>query len=89
VPIGPFVADFVSIEHRLVVELDGGQHAANTSDSRRDAFLIAAGWRVLRFWNNDVMKNREGVLKRISEAVALTPALSRKREREPVGASRE
>ena len=82
VPIGPFVADFASIERRLVVELDGGQHSDNSADASRDAFLAANGWRVLRFWNNDVMQNRAGVLETIVRAVALTPALSRKRERE-------
>jgi very-short-patch-repair endonuclease len=82
VPIGPFVADFASMEHRLVVELDGGQHADNTADARRDAFLVAGGWRVLRFWNNEAISNREGVLETIRDAVALTPTLSRKRERE-------
>jgi very-short-patch-repair endonuclease len=81
VPIGPFVADFASIAHRLVVELDGGQHANSATDARRDAFLADAGWRVLRFWNNDVTGNREGVLASIAQAVALTPTLSRKRER--------
>jgi 2-isopropylmalate synthase len=70
VPIGPFVADFAAIEHRLVVELDGGQHADNASDVKRDAFLAAQGWRVLRFWNNDVMRNTEGVLQMIVEALA-------------------
>ena len=82
VPIGPFVADFASIEHRVVVELDGGQHADSAYDRRRDDFMRDAGWRVLRFWNNDVMKNREGVLLMLQQAVALTPTLSRKRERE-------
>ena len=89
VPIGPFVADFASIEHRLVVELDGGQHAERLSDARRDDFLAAEGWRVLRFWNNDVMSNRDGVLESILQALALTrltpsafATLSRKRERE-------
>jgi very-short-patch-repair endonuclease len=81
VPIGPYVADFASIAHYLVVELDGGQHAESARDTRRDAFLRAKGWRVLRFWNNDVMVNREGVLESILNAVALTPTLSRKRER--------
>jgi very-short-patch-repair endonuclease len=81
VPIGPFVADFAAIEHRIVVELDGGQHADSVADARRDAFLTREGWRVLRFWNNDVMHNREGVLERIVQA-ALTPTLSRTRERE-------
>ena len=82
VPIGPFVADFASIEHRLVVELDGGQHAESGADVRRDNFLTVEGWRVMRFWNNDVMTNREGVLESIQQALALTPTLSRKRERE-------
>jgi len=88
VPIGPFIADFVSVEHRLVVELDGGQHAESAGDVRRDRFLLADGWRVVRFWNNEVMGNREGVLLAICDALALTPnarpltpTLSRKRER--------
>jgi adenine-specific DNA-methyltransferase len=80
VPIGPYVADFASIQHRLVAELDGGQHADSPNDARRDAFLAGEGWRVLRFWNNDAMINREGVLQAILQA--LTPSLSRKRERE-------
>jgi very-short-patch-repair endonuclease len=79
VPIGPYVADFASIQHRLVVELDGGQHADSPGDARRDAFLAGEGWRVLRFWNNDALINRDGVLEAI--LLALTPALSRKRER--------
>lgn len=88
VPVGPYIADFASIEHRLVIELDGGQHAESARDNRRDAFLAAEGWRVLRFWNSDVMKNRQGVLECIFAGVTLTrrtPAargtLSRKRER--------
>ena len=81
VPIGPFIADFASIEHRLVVELDGGQHANSETDVRRDRFLKADGWRVMRFWNNELMTNREGVLEAIQDALALTPTLSRKRER--------
>ena len=82
VPIGPFVADFASIQHRLIIELDGSQHAENPRDARRDAFLADQGWRVLRFWNNDMTGNAEGVLEAIQQAAALTPTLSRKRERE-------
>jgi very-short-patch-repair endonuclease len=82
VPIGPFIADFASIEHRVVVELDGGQHAESETDVPRDRFLGRGGWRVVRFWNNDVMANREGVLEMLQAALALTPTLSRKRERE-------
>jgi 2-isopropylmalate synthase len=82
VPIGPFIADFASIEHKVIVELDGGQHAESPSDARRDDYLAKRGWRIVRFWNNDVMKNREGVFESLQQAVALTPTLSRKRERE-------
>jgi very-short-patch-repair endonuclease len=77
VPVGSYVADFASIEHRLVVEPDGGQHADSPSDVRRDAFLADAGWRVLRFWNNDMLTNRDGVLEVILRA--LTPSVSRLR----------
>jgi very-short-patch-repair endonuclease len=73
VPIGPFIADFASIEHRLVVELDGGQHADSQTDVRRDRFLEAHGWRVVRFWNNEVMTNREGVLEVIHDALCTGP----------------
>jgi very-short-patch-repair endonuclease len=79
VPIGPYVADFASIQHRLIIELDGGQHADSAKDAKRDAFLKAKGWRVLRFWNNDALANSDGVLEAIQNA--LTPTLSRKRER--------
>jgi very-short-patch-repair endonuclease len=64
VPIGPYVADFASIEQRVAVEVDGGQHGG-ASDQRRDAFLATRGWRVLRFWNNDVLQNRNGVLEHL------------------------
>jgi primosomal protein N' (replication factor Y) len=65
-PIGPYVADFVCIEARLVVELDGGQHDRGAEGtSVRTAFLERRGFRVLRFWNNDVLANLDGVLERI------------------------
>jgi very-short-patch-repair endonuclease len=64
VPIGPYIADFASIQHRIAVEVDGGQHGG-ASDERRDVFLTARGWRVVRFWNNDVLLNRNGVLERL------------------------
>jgi very-short-patch-repair endonuclease len=67
VPIGRFVADFASVDRRLVVELDGGQHAENPADILRDNLLVSRGWRVVRFWNNDVMKNREGVLESLQQ----------------------
>jgi very-short-patch-repair endonuclease len=61
-PIGAFIVDFACTLHRLVVEVDGGQHAQSAADSRRTAWLAGEGWRVLRFWNNDVLANTEGVV---------------------------
>jgi len=62
-PIETFIVDFVSFEKRIVIELDGGQHAENLEyDEQRNACLRANGFIVLRFWNNDVIHNTEGVL---------------------------
>ena len=62
-PIGPYIADFACIEQRMVIELDGGQHQdQRVQDERRSAFLRAQGWQVLRFWNNHVLNNLDGVL---------------------------
>jgi very-short-patch-repair endonuclease len=68
-PIPPFVADFVCRDQKLVIEVDGGQHADNAKDVRRDAFLRADGYRVLRFWNTDVLSNLDGVLTTILTAL--------------------
>jgi very-short-patch-repair endonuclease len=54
--------DFVCREKRLIIEVDGGQHSESKSDRMRDSALAADGYRVLRFWNSDVLKNRDGVL---------------------------
>jgi very-short-patch-repair endonuclease len=62
VPIGPFIADFVCFDQRLVIEVDGGQHADSPQDKRRDRWLAANKFRVLRFWNNAVPSNPEGVV---------------------------
>ena len=76
-PIGPFIVDFVCLECRLVIELDGGQHADDVAyDQRRDAWLAANGYRVLRFWNNEVMQNLPGVLERVRETLVATDAPS-------------
>jgi very-short-patch-repair endonuclease len=64
----PYIVDFVCIEKRLVVELDGGQHAnATEADERRTKFLEHKGFSVVRFWNNDALGNTEAVLERILE----------------------
>ena len=70
-PIGPFIADFACTKHRLVIELDGSQHAENRADARRDAFLAREGWRVLRFWNAEVVENPDAVLWRIGQAIGV------------------
>ena len=68
-PIGPYICDFVCRERRLVVEADGGQHADSRRDKVRDRFLRDQGYRVLRFWNNDVLGNIDGVLDVIARAL--------------------
>lgn len=72
-PMGSYIVDFVCVEHRLIIELDGGQHADDvTYDQRRDAWLRGQGYTVLRFWNNDVMQQLDGVLEQIR--LTLSPA---------------
>jgi very-short-patch-repair endonuclease len=79
-PVGPYVVDILCLEARLTVELDGGQHA--DEHCARQQWLESQGYRVLRFWNNEVIENLPGVLVVIAEA--LTPALCRReRENEP------
>ncbi|MBV8401684.1 MAG: endonuclease domain-containing protein, partial [Acetobacteraceae bacterium] len=68
-PIGDFVVDFACTEHALVIEIDGGQHSDNPLDTRRTAWLESQGWRVIRFWNNDVLKNTSGVIEAILQAL--------------------
>ena len=82
-PVGQFICDFVSREHRLVIELDGGHHAANADyDARRTLFLNAQGYRVLRFWNNEVIDNLDGVLTMIEEVLDNMPSPNPSRRRE-------
>ena len=73
-PIGPYIVDFACLSRKVLIELDGGQHAEQTSrDEKRDAFLRARGYRVLRFFNTEVFENCFGVLQRVWEAVAGDP----------------
>ncbi len=67
VPLGPWIVDFVSFEHMLIIEADGSQHAENERDQMRDENLQRRGFRILRFWNNDILKNADGVLQQILE----------------------
>ncbi len=61
-PIGPYFADFACREALLVVEVDGSQHADSEYDAKRNAFMNANGWSVVRFWNADVLRERTAVL---------------------------
>ena len=67
--IGKYIVDFVCFERKLVIEVDGGQHAQSASDEQRDQWLKEQGLKVLRFWNNDVLSNRDGVLEKIIECL--------------------
>jgi very-short-patch-repair endonuclease len=74
VPLGSYFADFASHSGKLVIELDGGQHAASADyDAERTHFLQAEGFRVLRFWNNDVLGNINGVMERVAEELEARP----------------
>jgi very-short-patch-repair endonuclease len=70
-PIGRYIVDFVCHEARLIIEVDGGQHdAAAQPEAERSRFFEGQGYRILRFWNNEVLENREGVLMTIAAALA-------------------
>jgi adenine-specific DNA-methyltransferase len=71
VPIGPYIADFACLAEKLIVEIDGGQHLDQRDyDERRTRFLEGRGYRVIRFWNLDVITNPEGVIETIAAALA-------------------
>ena len=73
-PVGKFIVDFACIESKLVIELDGGQHQEQTDyDNQRTVVLQVHGWRVLRFWNNDVLSNIEGILSEIADELEFPP----------------
>jgi very-short-patch-repair endonuclease len=72
-PVGPYTVDFICREARLIIEVDGGQHADNPHDVVRDQWLTSHNYRVLRFWNNDVLGNVAGVLETIATALADGP----------------
>lgn len=86
-PLGPFIIDSCCLEAKLIVELDGGQHAAQRdADTQRTAFPEGRGYRVLSFWNNDVLANLGGVFERIAEALGphRGPFPGRERGRHPL-----
>ena len=83
VGIGPFIADFASRSARLVIEVDGGQHGEDTAaDAQRTQVIESYGYRVIRFWNNDVIGNLEGVVVEIENLIGALPSPNPSRKRE-------
>lgn len=74
-PLGPYVVDFCCWSRRLVVEVDGGQHADSAADQRRTLWLNGQGWHVIGFWNNEVLGNIEGVRDTILSTLDARPPL--------------
>ena len=69
VPVGRYIVDPACLERRVIVEADGGRHAEGAGDDERDRWLESQGFRVLRFWNNEVLRNVRGVLEVIMETL--------------------
>lgn len=79
-PIDHYIADFACLRQRLIVEADGSQHGESASDARRDAYLGSQGFRILRFWNNEIFENEEAVCDAILAALtAPLPAAAARR----------
>jgi len=69
-PVGPFTVDFACREAKLIIELDGSQHADSKRDQRRDRLLEREGWTVVRIWNNELIENPDGVFQIITDRAA-------------------
>ena len=74
VSIGHYFVDLLCLQKRLIIELDGGQHNENPADEKRTGWLESQGFKVIRFWNNDVLKNPDGVLTSILLALKIAPS---------------
>ena len=72
-PLDFYIADFVCFAARLIIELDGSQHADSAYDERRDRYLKAQGFRIIRIWNNDLFTNEEGVAELILSVLETPP----------------
>jgi very-short-patch-repair endonuclease len=70
-PVGPYIVDFLCVQHKLVVEADGSQHGESIRDSARDAWFVRNGYRILRFWNHEILKAQEDVLATIAAECGL------------------
>jgi very-short-patch-repair endonuclease len=73
-PIGPYIADFVCRQADLIIELDGSQHADSSHDEKRTKVLNEHGYEVVRFWNNEVLRNLDGVLHIIADRLEQAPS---------------
>jgi len=77
-PIDDYIVDFVHLDKKLIIEVDGGQHNETktiASDNKRKAYLESQGFHILRFWNNDVLKNMDGVIEKITDTLSeLSPS---------------
>jgi very-short-patch-repair endonuclease len=73
VPIGSYIADFACAEIKLIIEVDGSQHANSSHDAARDAYLRKQGYRILRFWSHDVLLSTDSVVQSIYEATKMPP----------------
>jgi very-short-patch-repair endonuclease len=83
VPVGPFICDFVSRGAKLIIEVDGGQHGWQADEDRaRTRYLEGHGYRVVRFWNSDVLERLEGVVAEIERVIAALPSPDPSRKRE-------
>jgi len=70
-PIGPYIADFLCVQHRLVIQADGAQHADSAHDLKRDRWPMQKGYRTLRFWNDDILRRTDEVMATIAAACGL------------------
>ncbi len=76
-PIGNYIVDFVCFENRIIIEVDGGQHAdEEKKDRERDLYFQINNFMVLRFWNNEVLQNTPGVIEKIRESCSHRPPLN-------------
>ena len=87
-PVGSFIADFACPAVRLIIEADGSQHAGNSADDRRTAWLTAQGWRILRFWNAEIMTSPDDVARVIYDALTTPLPPTAKARRAPPSPAR-
>jgi very-short-patch-repair endonuclease len=72
-PIGNYIVDFVCFDKKVIIEIDGGEHFGSRRDRIRDEWFQEQGYKVLRFWNNEVLRNIDGVLQAIIEEISPSP----------------